>query len=111
MNKVSQSAYSAAKAFYALNTNTYEQLFEQQIAMATLGMESITSQMKLMSTTQDYNAVVAGQTELANEISSKSQDIARNSMDIMNESKEEVSAWVEGVAKETAANIEMVKAA
>ncbi|HIF51095.1 MAG TPA: phasin family protein [Thiotrichaceae bacterium] len=111
INKISQSAYSAAKAFYALNTNTYGQLFDQQIAMAKLGMESITSQMELISTTKDYNAVVAGQTELANEISSKSQDIARNTMDIMNESKEEISTWVEGVAKEAAANIDMVKAA
>ena len=111
MNKMGQSAYSAAKAFYAMNTNTCEQLFDQQIAMTTLGMESITSQMELMSTTKDYTAIVAGQTELANEISSKSQGIARNTMDIMNETKEDVSAWVEDITKEAAADIEIVKAA
>ena len=111
MNKMGQSAYSAANAFYAMNTNTCEQLFDQQIAMATLGMESITSQMELMSTTKDYTAIVTGQTELANEISSKSQGIARNTMDIMNETKEDVSAWVEDITKEAAANIEIVKAA
>ena len=111
MNKMGQSAYDAAKAFYAMNTNTCEQLFDQQIAMATLGMETITSQMELMSTAKDYNTVVAGQTELANDISSKSQGIARNTMDIMNESKEDVSVWAEDVAKEAAANIEIVKAA
>ena len=111
MNKMGQSAYDAAKALYAMNTNTCEQLFDQQIAMATLGMETITSQMELMSTAKDYNTVVAGQTELANDISSKSQGIARNTMDIMNESKEDVSVWAEDVAKEAAANIEIVKAA
>jgi hypothetical protein len=38
MNKMSQSVYSAAKAFYAINTNICEQLIEQQTAMATLGI-------------------------------------------------------------------------
>ncbi|RKZ45183.1 MAG: hypothetical protein DRQ58_10705, partial [Gammaproteobacteria bacterium] len=37
MNKIGQSAYSAAKALYTMNTNAVEQLFDQQIAMATLG--------------------------------------------------------------------------
>ena len=110
INKIGQSAFNAAKVFYTMNTNTVEQLFDQQIAMATLGMESITSQMELMSTAKDYQAVVAGQTELVNKISNKSQGIARNTMDIMNETKEDVSAWVEEVAKEAADSIEMVKA-
>ncbi len=111
MNKMGQSAYNAAKALYTMNTNTVEQLFDQQIAMATLCMESITSQMELMSTAKDYQAVVAGQADIANVIGNKSQCIARNTMDIMNESKEDVSTWVEEVAKEAADNNPMVKAA
>lgn len=79
--------------------------------MATLGMEAITSQMKLMITAKNYQAMVAGQTDIANDISNKSQGIARNTIDIMNESKVDVSAWVEEVAKEAADSIEMVKAA
>ncbi len=111
MNKMGQSAYNAAKALYTMNTNTVEQLFDQQIAMATLCMESITSQMELMSTAKGYQAVVAGQADIANDISSKSQGIARNTLDILNESKEDVSTWVEEVAKEAADNNPMVKAA
>ena len=111
MNKMGQSAYSAAKALYAMNTNTVEQLFDQQIAMATLGIEAITSQMELMSTANDYQAMVAGQTDIANDISSKSQGVARNTMDIMNETKEDVSAWAEEVAKDAADNNPMIKAA
>ncbi len=111
MNKMGQSAHNAAKSFYTMNTNTVEQLFDQQIAMATLGMEAITSQMKLMITAKNYQAMVAGQADIANDISNKSQGIARNTMDIMNESKVDVSAWVEEVEKEAADSIEMVKAA
>lgn len=111
MNKMSQSVYNAGKAFYAMNINTCEQLFDQQIAMATLGVNSITSQMELMSTAKDYKAVIAGQTDISNDISSTSQGIVRNTMDIMTESRENVSAWAEDVAKKATANIEMVKAA
>ena len=111
MNKMGQSAYNAAKALYTMNTNTVEQLFDQHIAIATLGMESITSQMELMGTAKGYQAVVAGQAEIANDISNKSQGIARNTLDILNESKEDVSTWVEEVAKEAADNNPMVKAA
>lgn len=111
MNKMSQSVYNAGKAFYAMNINTCEQLFDQQIAMATLGVNSITSQMELMSTAKDYKAVIAGQTDIGNDISSTSQGIVRNTMDIMTESRENVSAWAEDVAKKATANIEMVKAA
>lgn len=111
MNKMGQSAYSAANAFYAMNTNTVEQLFDQQIAMATLSMETITSQMELMSSARGYEAMVAGQADIANDISSKSQGIARNTLDILNESKEDVTAWVEDVTKETTDNNPMEKAA
>ncbi len=111
MNKMAQSAYSAAKAFYAMNTNTCEQLFDQQIAMATLGMDAITSQMELMSSAKGYQSVIDGQTEIANDISSKTQGIARNTLDILNETKEDVTAWVEDVAKEAADNNPIAKAA
>lgn len=111
MNKMGQSAYSAAKALYTMNTNTVEQLFDQQIAIATLGMETITSQMKLMSSAKGYQAVIDAQADIVSDLSSKTQGIARNTLDILNETKEDVTAWVEEVAKETADNNPMVKAA
>ena len=111
MNKMGQSAYSAAKALYTMNTNTVEQLFDQQIAMATLGMDAINSQFELMSTAKGYQAIVDGQADIASDLSSKSQGIARNTLDILNETKEDVTAWVEDVAKEAADNNPMVKAA
>jgi len=111
MNKMGQSAYSAAKSFYAMNTNTCEQLFDQQIAMATLGMDAITSQMELMSSAKGYQAIIDGQADIASDVSSKSQGIARNTLDILNETKEDITTWVEDVAKEAADNSPMVKAA
>ena len=111
MSKMGQSAYNTAKAFCSLNTNIMEQIFDQQIAMATLGMESITRQIELTNNAKDYKAVIEGQADIANDFSNKSQGIVRNALDIINESKEEVTALVEKTAQEAADNIEMIKAA
>ena len=111
INKMGQTTYNAAKSFYTMNTDTLQQLFDQQIAMATLGMESITRQMELMSNAKDYQTVIEGEADIANAVSGKSQGIARNTLDILNESKEEAFAWLEKTAKETADNNPMIKAA
>jgi phasin family protein len=111
MKKMGQSAYIAAKALYTMNTNTVEQLFDQQIAMATLGIETISSQMELVSTAKGFQTIIDGQADIASDLSSKSQGIARNTLDILNETKEDVTEWVEDVAKEAADNNPMVKAA
>ncbi len=111
MGKMGQSVYSTVKALYDINSNTLEQIFDQQIAMATLGLESSTRQMELMCHAKDYHSVIEGQADIANDISSKSEGIARNTLDIMNESKDEVTAFIEKTAKEVADNIEIIKAA
>ncbi len=111
MNKMGQSAYNAAKALYTMNTNTVEQLFDQQIAMATLGMETIASQIELMNSAKGYQAIIDGQAEITSDVSSKSQGIARNTLDILNETKEDVTTWVEDVAQDAADHNPMVKAA
>ncbi len=111
VNKMAQSTYNMTKDFYTIGANTVEQIFDQQVAMATLGMKSITSQLKLAGTAKSYQAVVTGQADIADVISSTSQDIARDTLDILNESKEGVSEWLETVAKEAARNNPTVKAA
>jgi len=111
MSKMGQSAYNTAKALYDINTNTLEQLFDQHIAITTLGMESTVRQMELMGKAKDYQAFIEGQADIANDFGSKSQGIARNTLDIMNESKEEVTAFIEKTTKEAADNFEMIKAA
>lgn len=111
MNKLGQSAYSAGKAFYSLNTDTLEQLFDQQLAAASLGLESYTRQLELIGKAKGYQAIIEGQAEIASDISGKTQGIARNTLDILTESKDEITAWAEKTAKETVANIPAVKTA
>lgn len=101
VNKVAKSSYESLKKLYAMNANFAEQIADQQLALLSIGIEYVTSEMKLASNAKGYKEIVSAQNELASEISNKLQGIARNTMDIMNETNEELTAWLEKNAKET----------
>lgn len=95
LNKLGKVSLNATKELYGINNRIVEQITEQQLAYANLYVETATRQLKLVGEAKGYNEVVRGQTEIVNDISKKAQGIARNTIDIINESKDEVSAWVE----------------
>ena len=98
--KFGKSSYDTLKELYGINTKLVEQLVEQQFALTSLGVEYTASQMKLVADAKGYKDVLSGETAITNEFSSKLQGIARNTLDIFNESKDEVSSWLEKSAKE-----------
>lgn len=108
INKLGMSTYETLKQLYTINTNTVEQLIEQQFALATLGAEYAVTQMKLAGTVKGYKEILTAQTEIAGEINSKMQGIARNTLDIMTESKDEIGTWVEKSIKEAGKSIKEV---
>jgi len=108
INKVGKSSYETVKGLYDINTNIVEQLIEQQFALVSLGNEYTARQLKLASETKGYKEVINGQTEIAADISSKVQGIARNTIDILSESKDEVNAWFEKGVKEAEKGIKEV---
>ena len=98
--KLSKASYETMKELYAINTKLVEQLVEQQFALTALGVEYTTSQMKLVADAKGYKDILSGETTITSDFSSKIQGIARNTLDIMNESKDEVNSWMEKSAKE-----------
>jgi phasin family protein len=101
LNKFGKGSYENMKGLYVMQTKTAEQLIEQQMALMSLGIEFFTRQMKLASEAKGYKEVLSGQTEITTEVSSKVQGIARNTLDIINESRDELNAWFENCVKET----------
>ncbi len=100
MNKLGKSGYDAMKELYEMNMRLVGQFSEQQAAFFNLYMEYATSQMDMIGKSKDYKDIISKQTELMSEASEKVQGIARNTVDILNESKDEVSAWVEKEVKQ-----------
>lgn len=105
LNETTKSNYESAKALYDINVKTLSQLAEQQVAYSKLCMESMSVSMKNITSTQDIKEATAAQTELYQSMTEKVQGIARNSMDILTESKDEVSAWVEKSVEEISSKV------
>ncbi|HKK16781.1 MAG TPA: TIGR01841 family phasin [Gammaproteobacteria bacterium] len=100
VSKYGKSSYDSLKSLYAVNANMFEQLLEQQYALMSLGVEYTTSQLKLAGTAKGYKEVMTGQTDIVSDVNSKLQGISRNTLDIFNESKDEISDWFEKNIKE-----------
>ncbi len=111
MNKLGKSSYDAMKELYDINMRILSQISEQQAAYINLMMECATSQMDMVGQSKDYKDILSSQTSLINDTNEKVQGIARNTVDIMNESKDEVSAWVEKSVKEASIVVPFSKSA
>ena len=108
-NTFGKTAYEAMKELYDINIKIAAQVSEQQMALINLSMECATNQMELISKSKGVKDIFTGQTSLLNDTNEKIQGIARNSVDIMNESKEEVSAWVEKGVEEASSIVPFTK--
>ena len=109
MSKLGKANYDAMKELYNINLKIVGQISDQQQAFINLSMECVTSQLEMLGRSKDYKEIISSQTSLINEASEKVQGIARNTVDIMNESKEEVSAWVEKGVEEAATIVPFAK--
>ncbi len=100
VNTLGKSSYESVKEFYTINTNLAEQLIEQQLALVSAGIECAARQLKLAGEARGYKELINGQTEIVTEFNGKVQGIARNTLDIFNETRDEVNAWFEKGVKE-----------
>jgi Phasin protein. len=100
LNKLSKSSYDTMKDLYALQSKFSGQMIEQQLVVLSLGVEFFSRQMKLASEAKGYKEILNGQTEITSDISNKVQGIARNTLDILTESKDEMNAWFDNCVKE-----------
>jgi hypothetical protein len=109
MNKYGKTSYDAMKELYEINMRIMGQFGEQQAAYLNLFMECATAQLDMLGKSKDYKDIITNQTNLVNEASEKVQGIARNAVDILNEGKDEVSAWVEKGVKDASEAVPFAK--
>lgn len=109
INRFGKTSYKAMKELYDINIKIAGQFSEQQLAFINLSLECATSQMEMIAKSKGYKDIFSGQTALINDASEKAQGIVRNTVDIINESKDEVSAWVEKGVEEAATIVPFAK--
>ena len=100
LNKLGKGSYDTMKGLYMMQSKLTEQMLEQQMALMSLGIEFFTRQMQLASEAKGHKEILNGQIDITTEITNKVQGIARNTVDIFNESRDELNALVENCVKE-----------
>lgn len=99
VTEYNKKAYEGIKELAEINRKSVESIVEQQLALVSLFVESNTKYFELLGKTKGYKELLSAQSELGADFSGKALGIARNTADILNESKDEVSAWAEKQAK------------
>lgn len=97
-----KTSYENLQQLGAINTKALQKLTELQFSLATVGIESGVEQAKLLSSTTNYKDLIAAESELANQYSSKMMDLGKQTADVLNESGEEIVAWFEKSAESLA---------
>jgi len=83
LNEMGRASYEASRELTEINAKTLEEICEQQMALANLMIENVTTQMKLLGTAKDIKEVMGSQTEISADMSGKIMGIARNTTDII----------------------------
>lgn len=94
-NTFGKSAYESFKVLAEINTSVFEKLTEQQLEALNVYMETGAKQVSLLGESKGYQDLLSSQASLANEANEKLLSVARNVAGILNDSKNEITSWVE----------------
>ncbi len=111
VTEYNKKSYESMKELASINKKSLEQIAEQQMALFSLIVDSNTKFLETVGKAKGYSEVLNAQSELSADFSGKALGIARNTADILSESKDEVSSWVEKQAKNIPAASPFTKAA
>lgn len=95
LNAGGKSTYGYWRRFGEINTELMRRLGELQMNLATLGIESSAEHLKALSTNGNYKDLMQAESELLVNYGSRAVDLARESLDVLNDSREELLRWVE----------------
>lgn len=111
VTEYNKKSYENIKELASINKKSFEQIAEQQMALFNLVVDSNTKFFETIGKAKGYSDVLNAQSELSADFNGKALGIARNTADIMTESKDEVSAWLEKQVKSMPAVNPFAKAA
>lgn len=89
------TTYTSLKELGEINGKTFEKLTEQQLGLVTSCVDVAIKQTSLISDSKGYKDLLSGQAKLLTEYSEKVLEAFRKTADILTESKDDITAWVE----------------
>lgn len=101
-----KTSYEALQELGRINSETVNKLSQLQFSMASLGIEGSVEQAQLLTSTTNYQDLLTAESDFASSYSDKIMGIARQTADVLTQSRDEVTAWVEKSASSVAAPAE-----
>lgn len=101
-----KNALEAAKELEAINTQVIEKLTGKQMELANAAFEASTKYVSSLGEVKGVQELFSEQTKLATELNEKVLEAARNTADILTETREAYQAWLEKGFKAVSGNAE-----
>lgn len=93
--EASQKSYSLFKELGEIQFNMLNSLSQQQMQAAGIYLESGNKQWQTLSESKDMKSLLAAQPGLFEEVGKKLMGNASSTMEVLNDTKAQVSAWTE----------------
>jgi phasin family protein len=101
--KLTKTTSDALKEFSGISTRLIEKLTQVQLEAVNTSLEAGVRGTQLMGQARDYNDYFARQTALAAEFNKKLLEIARKATKVVEDGRDELTAWVERQVDSSAA--------
>jgi phasin family protein len=106
VNQFNQNVLASAKRMGDLNMRTLEQLASKQAAIFSDCLESSAKQYEVLTTAKDYKDALAAQSELLKGCNEKFLANLRDTAEMMNSVRDELTGLVEEAVKYTSTTVE-----
>ncbi|MHC8440712.1 MAG: phasin family protein [Candidatus Eutrophobiaceae bacterium] len=95
VQKLSQKANDSMRSFCEINAGVATQIAEQQLAFCGLVSDFNAKQMDLIANTSSYKELASAESTAVKQFSENASALARGTLDIVSESRQEISNWFE----------------
>ena len=94
-HSVAQAAHDSLRELGEINARLVQRLSEQQLEVLRTTMEASARETQLLSQPASYQSLPSQQAALVREYNEKFLEIARRTADILRETRDELTAWVQ----------------
>lgn len=103
----SKSAIESMQELSEINSRILKNVSDQQMAILNTCLEASSKETELLTQAKDPKAVLSSQTALTAEYNARFMDIVRDTAEVLNTCKDELSGWAQ---KNVEANISSISA-
>ncbi len=102
ITEATKTSYEALQELGRINSETVSKLSQLQFTMASLGIEGSVEQARLLTSTTNYQDLLSAESDFTTSYSEKIMSIARQTADVLSDSRDEITAWLEKSASTVA---------